>query len=89
MIHWVYIMEDEQAGWRIGISANIDKVLFEMKPDERVLYLHPFGSPFDGVAHKHLLDDLSKNTVRYLIKKQKVETEQLRQAITRLKKKNK
>ena len=30
MIHWVYIMEDEQAGWRIGISANIDKVLFEM-----------------------------------------------------------
>ncbi|OJV90682.1 MAG: hypothetical protein BGO34_03690 [Bacteroidia bacterium 44-10] len=87
MIHWVYIMEDEQYCWRIGISANIDKVLSEIKTDECVVYLHPFASPFDGVAHKHLLDDLSKSTLRYLIRKQKVETERLHQAITRLIKK--
>ncbi|WP_139265152.1 hypothetical protein [Bacteroides ihuae] len=41
---------------------------------EEILYLRPFLIPFDALAHKHLLDDLSEETIQRFIRKNKEET---------------
>lgn len=73
MKHWVYIYEDGKDGLRIVISANIDSIV-NLKPKGQVVYLCPFEIPFDALAHKHLLEDLSKESVLKWINKHKGET---------------
>ena len=77
MTHWVYISEDEQGVLKIGLLADFGKIWSALKAGERIVYLRAFSDPFDASAHKHLLDDLSQSSVRFLISKQKEKTKVL------------
>ncbi len=82
MLHWVYISKNRQGILKIALSDDIGKCLSEMKLDEQIIYLRPFKLPFDALAHKHLLGDLSKASVLFLIKKNQKETERLLRSVT-------
>ena len=74
MLHWVYIFEDKKGILKTGLSANNDKSLSDIKQGEQVVYMHPFGKPFDAAAHKILLEFLSLESIQLIIKKQKEKT---------------
>jgi hypothetical protein len=74
MKHWVYIYEDEKGSLRIALKTSDDNNLSNLQLNESIVYLRPFDIPFDAIAHKHLLDDLSKETVLDCIDKHKEET---------------
>ena len=60
MNHWVYIYEDEKSSLRIALKTSDDNNLSNLLLNKPIVYLRPFEIPFDAIAHKHLLDDLSK-----------------------------
>ncbi len=73
--HWVYISEDANGGLSTRITSEIDNIMFcVLVSGCDVVYLHPFNSPFDALAHKHLIDDLSRRTVKDMIKREKIQT---------------
>ena len=74
MEHWVYIYKYEGDDLKIALSSNIDSIL-NLKPKGKVVYLRPFEFPFDALAHKHLLEDLSKESVLCWIKKHHKDTD--------------
>ena len=78
MVLWVYIINDGEAGLTVGLKialpAAVGRIIPSFKPKEKILYLRPFKVPFDALAHKHLLDHLSKETVKCWIKSHKEET---------------
>jgi len=74
MVHWVYISEDEQGVLKSGLSADFGKSWSGLKSGEKIIYLRAFSTPFDAAAHKHLLDDLSQSSVKFLISKDKEKT---------------
>ena len=65
-MYWVYITEESDAGMTIGFSAEMDKML------------RSFPVPFDALAYKHLLEDLSLKTIRRFIRSHQAETKQYR-----------
>ena len=74
-MYWVYITEDGGAGITIGFSADMDKTFLELSIHGRSLfYLRSFSVPFDALAHKHLLEDLSLKTIRRFIRNHREET---------------
>lgn len=73
-MHWVYIYEEEKDDLKIGLSVAIHNLISNLLPTVRIVYLRPFNLPFDAIAHKHLLDDLSKESVLRWIDKHKDET---------------
>lgn len=76
-MYWVYITEDGGAGITIGFSADMDKTFLELSIHGRNLfYLRPFSVPFDALAHKHLLEDLSLKTISRFIRNHREETKQ-------------
>ena len=76
-MYWVYITEDGKAGISIGFSAEIDKNILEFSSSGKsLLYLRSFSTPFDALAHKHLLEDLSSKTIRIFIRNHREETKQ-------------
>ncbi|CAK7067541.1 hypothetical protein DSECCO2_339740 [anaerobic digester metagenome] len=76
--HWVYISKDANGELSSRITSEIDNIMFcVLVRGCDVVYLHPFNSPFDALAHKHLIDDLSRRTIKAIIKKKKTETEML------------
>ena len=76
-MYWVYITEDSKSGITIGFSTEMDKTFFELSMRGTTLsYLCPFSSPFDALAHKHLLEDLSPETIRRFIRSHRKETKQ-------------
>jgi hypothetical protein len=76
MKQWVYIYENCDGVLTIGLTPYVEKCLSEIRErGENIIYLCPFSTPFDAVAHKHLLDDISQESVRNLIRKQKEVTE--------------
>ena len=75
MKHWVYIYGNEKGNLKIGLSATVDNMASILLPKVRILYLRPFELPFDAIAHKHLLGDLSKESVLSYINKHKHQTE--------------
>lgn len=69
-VYWVYIAEDRKGGMTIGFSVAMSRTLIEVSMrEETIKYLRPFSVPFDGLAHKHLLGDLSKDTLRDLVRR--------------------
>ncbi|WP_314941327.1 hypothetical protein [Porphyromonas endodontalis] len=75
--YWVYITEDSESGITIGFSTEMDKTLFELSMrGETLSYLCSFSIPFDALAHKHLLEDLSLKTIRRFIRNHREETKQ-------------
>ena len=74
MKHWVCIYEDEKGSLRITLKTSDDNNTSNRQLDESIVYLRPFEIPFDAIAHKHLLDELSKRSVKDWIDKHKAET---------------
>lgn len=73
---WVYILRNESGEITIGFSVDMDEKFTEIATrKEKLYYLRPFEEPFDGLAHKHLLDSLSKDTINLLIQRNWEQTE--------------
>ena len=73
---WVYILRNESGEITIGFSLEMDKKFTEISTrKEKLYYLRPFEEPFDGLAHKHLLDSLSKDTINHLVRRNRERTE--------------
>nr|WP_024992529.1 hypothetical protein [Hoylesella pleuritidis] len=72
----VYIVKNEQDEIIIGFSLEMDKKFIEISTRKgKLSYLRPFEEPFDGLAHKHLLDSLSKDTINHLVQRNREQTE--------------
>ena len=73
---WVYILRNETGEITIGFSVDMDEKFTEISMrKEKLYYLRPFKEPFDGLAHKHLLDSLSKDTINLLVRRNREQTE--------------
>ena len=73
---WVYILRNETGEFIIGFSLDMDKKFTEISMrKEKLYYLRPFEEPFDGLAHKHLLDSLSQDTINLLVRRNREQTE--------------
>ena len=73
---WVYILRNESGEFIIGFSLEMDEKFTEISMrKEKLDYLRPFEEPFDGLAHKHLLDSLSKDTINLLVRRNWEQTE--------------
>ena len=73
---WVYILRNETGEITIGFSLEMDKKFIEISTRKgKLSYLRPFEEPFDGLAHKHLLDSLSKDTISLLVRRNREQTE--------------
>ena len=73
---WVYILRNETGDVIIGFSLEMDETFTEISMrKEKLYYLRPFEEPFDGLAHKHLLDSLSKDTINHLVRRNREQTE--------------
>ena len=73
---WVYILRNESGEITIGFSLEMDKKFIEISTRKgKLSYLRPFEEPFDGLAHKHLLDSLSKDTISLLVQRNREQTE--------------
>ena len=73
---WVYILRNESGEITIGFSFDMDEKFTEIATrKEKLSYLRPFEEPFDGLAHKHLLDSLSKDTINLLVQRNRDQTE--------------
>ena len=73
---WVYILKIKTGEFIIGFSLDMDKKFTEISMrKEKLYYLRPFEEPFDGLAHKHLLDSLSKDTINLLVRRNREQTE--------------
>ena len=73
---WVYILRNETGEIMIGFSLEMDKKFIEISTRKgKLSYLRPFEEPFDGLAHKHLLDSLSKDTISLLVQRNREQTE--------------
>lgn len=75
MKHWVYIYGYDKGHLKIGLSATVDNMASILLSKVCIFYLRGFEKPFDAIAHKHLLDDLSKESVLSYINKHKHQTE--------------
>lgn len=72
---WVYIYEDEKGCLKIALSTPVGNIKLNRQSNMSIVYLRPFEIPFDAIAHKHLLDNLSKESVLDWIYKHKEKTE--------------
>ena len=73
---WVYILRNESGEITIGFSLEMDETFTEIATrKEKLYYLRPFEEPFDGLAHKHLLDSLSQETISLLVRRNREQTE--------------
>lgn len=73
---WVYILRNESGEFIIGFSLDMDEKFTEISMrKEKLYYLRPFEEPFDGLAHKHLLDSLSQDTINLLVQRNREQTE--------------
>ena len=73
---WVYILRNESGEFIIGFSVEMDEKFTEIATrKEKLYYLRPFKEPFDGLAHKHLLDSLSQETISLLVRRNREQTE--------------
>ena len=73
---WVYILRNETGEIIIGFSVDMDETFTEIATrKEKLYYLRPFEEPFDGLAHKHLLDSLSQETISLLVQRNRERTE--------------
>ncbi|MDY0280018.1 MAG: hypothetical protein RBR35_05585 [Salinivirgaceae bacterium] len=68
---WVYILYNSLSKEiRIGSSFDAAKRICNPAPNERLVYYRSFSNPFDALAHKHMLEYLSKESVMHHILKQ-------------------
>jgi len=69
-LSWVYIFFDTGClELNIGLTLDLPKRFSKLDALSKLLYYRSFSDPFDALAHKHLLDSLSKESVMHRIKK--------------------
>ena len=67
---WVYIYVDTiSQELNIGFTFNLYKRFGNADVLEKLIYSRSFSDPFDALAHKHLLDGLTKESVVHRLKK--------------------
>ena len=71
---WVYIYECKKDDFKITLSTSDDAFASIWEHNLSIIYLRPFEIAFDAIAHKHLLDSLSKKSVLDWVDKHKDET---------------
>ena len=71
---WVYIFKDKNSDLTICLTTSSDEIFLNRQVNVPIIYLCPFEVAFDALAHKHLLDSLSKESVLKWIDKHKEET---------------
>lgn len=71
---YVIITQPKSEGVHIHLSPDIDDAIELVRGHNDIVYIRSFSQPFDAVAHKHLLDFLSEETINDLIKKNKINT---------------
>ncbi len=65
---WVYIILNTQTEeLSIGITYSIDERLTSISHPEKLVYHRNFGNAFDALAHKHLLESLTRESVLHNI----------------------
>lgn len=68
-LSWVYIVyNSKKQEMNIGLSFNLAKQIGALNTTQKLVYCRSFSKPFDALAHKHLLDSLTKETVMHNIK---------------------
>ena len=66
---WVYIFVDTLTQeLHIGFTFNLHKRFSHPDALEKLIYYRSFRDPFDALAHKHLLDCLTKESVMHKLK---------------------
>ncbi len=66
---WVYIFLDKESmELNIGFTFNLHKRFSKADTLEKPIYYRSFSSPFDALAHKHLLDCLTKESVMHQLR---------------------
>ena len=71
---WIYICEGKKGDFKIVLSTSDDVFASLRELNLPIIYLRPFEIAFDAIAHKHLLDSLSKSSVIDWVDKHKEET---------------
>ncbi len=67
--NWVYIVYNSKTQeMNIGLSFHLAKQIGALNTTQKLVYYRSFGAPFDALAHKHLLDSLTKESVMHTIK---------------------
>ena len=74
MAQWVYMEKDGSGRLIIGMTLEPDLPAKMSRAGKDIVYLRKFSHPMDAAAHKHLLDDLSRETPEWLIRKYKRKT---------------
>ena len=74
MRFWVYIYKNKKDDLKIGLSAVSGNLTSSILQKVQFVYLCPYDIPFDALAHKHLLDSLSRKSVLNWIHKHAEET---------------
>ena len=74
MKNWVYIYESKKGDFKIALSTSDDVFASIRQLNLPIVYLRPFKIAFDAIAHKHLLESLSRKTVLDWIDKHSEET---------------
>ncbi|MCK9453045.1 MAG: hypothetical protein M0Q90_15230 [Bacteroidales bacterium] len=68
-LSWVYIFVNALSReLHIGFTFNLYTRFSHPDDLEKLIYYRSFSDPFDALAHKHLLDSLTKESVMHKLK---------------------
>ena len=68
---WVFIIINMNTQeLNIGLTLNPSKRITRISAAEKLVYYRGFTNPFDAIAHKHLLEELSKESILHNIMQQ-------------------
>ncbi|MDD4149704.1 MAG: hypothetical protein PHE33_06715 [Bacteroidales bacterium] len=66
---WVYILYNTMSkDLSIGLSLNLHKQFSRLNKVEKMVYYRGYINSFDAVAHKHLLENLSDESIMHNVK---------------------
>lgn len=71
---WVYIYEYNKGCLKTALATSVENIIASRQIAIKIVYLRPFELPFDAIAHKYLLDYLSKDSVMNWFNNHKEET---------------
>ncbi|MDX9853317.1 MAG: hypothetical protein RBS81_06015 [Tenuifilaceae bacterium] len=68
---WVFIIINMNTQeLNIGLTLNPSKRITRISAAERLVYYRGFTNPFDAIAHKHILEELSKESILHNVTQQ-------------------
>ncbi len=68
---WVYIITNSiTQELMVGVTLNPEKRITRVTENEKLVYYRGFTNPFDAMAHKHMLEELSMETIMHNVTQQ-------------------